>query len=313
MSQDGSMHQPNGNHGIGNAANSDLHQKALSACHLAASTIQTSFNDAELAPIIEVVRNKASFRSLQGRSVVIVDDTQQILRSAVPILVAATEGKATFIHVDPYRTVQPEEVIKRVVDSAAEWVLLDAMLGQTFDGPFLARKIGQQLPSARCVGFSSARNAFEGSPVVGSILKDTGNMLASLERFANFVGKERQVSPPTVLIAISILCEAIVLSRQEPASLKSKGIVESMVTRITSPQVQKSFEGVEPWKQVFAGATAGSYEDALRAEVINPQELPTCFLVMRGIDAGTLESVSLEMVKKMLAEVEVVLGHRSRF
>jgi hypothetical protein len=87
-----------------------------------ASTIGTSFNDAEIEPVISAVQQEQSFVPLCGVKVAIVDDSRSILRSAIPVLVTATNDNTALMHVDPSKDFTPMQIIDAIVSSGTTWV-----------------------------------------------------------------------------------------------------------------------------------------------------------------------------------------------
>ncbi len=237
------------------ASRQDPLRATLDACHRAASTIRTNFNDSDIKPVIERVQGESSFQRLRGLKVVIVDDSHRILRDAIPVLVTATGDNATFIHISSARDYTPGEVIDAIVAAQPQWVLLDAQLGQDFSGPDLAKYLHQNHPQIQCVGFSSRSSLFDGTPVKMSIGKRAEALFHSLKEFANAIGEgPKPLAKPELLLAISILCEGVMISAESESTLLQRGIAPEHVAHIRSEKTSQAMSDLSVWREVLGGA-----------------------------------------------------------
>lgn len=272
------------------------------ACHQMASTIGTSFNDEEIEPIISAVQQEPSFAPLRDVKVAIVDDSRAILRSAIPVLLAATSNNTTVIHVDPSKDFTPTQIVDAIVSSGASWVLLDAELGQDFSGPDLARLLQEQHPAVQCVGFSSLRWLFDGAPVKASIQKWPNEMRGSLRKFAEFVADVKPLAQPELIIAISILCQAVMATSGDSKALACLGATDNMAVRAISPEAHERVSNTSMWREALAPA-AGDLLSRVAAEVGDLTRFPALQALIRGLVDSSSQQITTDEAMRAYQEI----------
>jgi hypothetical protein len=279
----------------------------LDACHHAASTIGTNFNNSDIAPVVERVQGEPSFQRLRGVRVVIVDDSLRILRDAIPVLVTATDNNATFIHISSARNYTPGEVIDAIVGAQPQWVLLDAQLGQWFGGPDLAKHLHQYHPQIQSVGFSSRSSLFNGTPVKMSIVKRDEALFDSLKEFANAVGAgPAPLAKPEMLLAISILCQAVMLTNETENALLQKGIASGHVTHIRSEETSRDLSNLSMWREVLGGCDLA---EKLAKEVGDLKKCPALNYLVATLADSSATHVAPDMATKVHREIQDFLGN----
>ncbi|MFA6039404.1 MAG: hypothetical protein WCV62_05530 [Candidatus Peribacteraceae bacterium] len=96
--------------------------------------------------------------SLEGKDILLVDDSTDVFAAFIPPLVAATGGSARFLrHTDETQ----EELVGLVMGFQPAVVLLDGELGNGVLGMAVARELKEKGSDARCIGFSSSRGTRE--------------------------------------------------------------------------------------------------------------------------------------------------------
>jgi hypothetical protein len=281
-------------------------QATLKACHQAASSIETSFNDSDITPVIERVQRESSFERLRDVKVVIVDDSYKILCDAIPVLVTATNNNATFIYVSPKRDYTSSEIVDAIVAAQPEWVLLDARLGQDFSGPDLAKLLHQNHPKIQCVGFSSRSGLFDGAPVKISIGKRDEDLLHSLREFAKAVGGgPKPLARPDFLVAISILCEGVMLTNKAEGELLQKGIPSEHAAHIRSEKTSQSLSAISTWREVLGGTDLA---EKLAKEVGDLKRYPALSELVAVLADSAATQVKPDMATKVHAEIKDFLG-----
>lgn len=116
-----------------------------------------------------------------------VDDAQGLLECFAPHLIVATDGNATFIK---YNGQSIEELVKQILQTKANLVLLDYHLSDTLKGSSVARALLGDNFSGLVVGFSSdsgAKRDFQQSGAFGSVDKNAGSPETSVKALAELL------------------------------------------------------------------------------------------------------------------------------
>ncbi len=127
--------------------------------------------------------------ALRGKTILMVDDVQDVLESFVSPLMIATHGNASFIR---YQGQPSEELVQEILNVRPEIVLIDYHLSETMKGDAIARLLTKQQPEIACIGFSSdkdAKQAFLDAGVKGVAPKEAYDPEPSLQAIANIIGR----------------------------------------------------------------------------------------------------------------------------
>lgn len=126
---------------------------------------------------------------LKNKNIVMVDDVQGLLECFAPHLMVATDGNAAFIK---YNGQSIEELVKQILQTKANLVLLDYHLSDTLKGSSVARVLlGDKFPGL-VVGFSSdprAERDFNQSGAFGSVDKSAGSPEDSIKALAELLNR----------------------------------------------------------------------------------------------------------------------------
>ncbi len=122
--------------------------------------------------------------ALRGKKVMLVDDSEDVLRAFIPPLMAATEGRALFLR--PHGE-DAAALAKAITARAPDVVLMDGELSGGLQGFAVVRELQAVRPQVRCIGFSSAeglRETFLAAGAVGFVEKHAGDPWGSLHEAA---------------------------------------------------------------------------------------------------------------------------------
>ena len=126
----------------------------------------------------------ADLAPLRGKKILLVDDSPDILAAFLPLLVAATEGKAELLL---HREGSPEDLAESVLKLHPSVILLDEYLAGGVRGHDVASLIKKKLPESLCIGFSNAespRTLFE-QEGAKFVYKDVSDPEGTLARVAD--------------------------------------------------------------------------------------------------------------------------------
>ncbi len=125
--------------------------------------------------------------SLEGKDILLVDDSTDVFAAFIPPLTAATGGGARFLrHADE----TAEELAGLVMGFQPATVLLDEELGNGVLGTMVAKELRGKGSDARIIGFSSApgaREEFFRAGADGFVLKSVHDPWGTLREVAEIL------------------------------------------------------------------------------------------------------------------------------
>jgi CheY-like chemotaxis protein len=136
---------------------------------------------------LKVPEDFPGYEELRGKRVMMVDDVVGLLKEFMPHLIAATEGKATFIH---YQDEVAAAVAEAIIDKNPEVVLLDYELSERICGVDVARSLKENGFTGMIIGFSSDRdflNAFKEGGVSMCVEKKSYDPEGTLQKLADIL------------------------------------------------------------------------------------------------------------------------------
>ena len=110
---------------------------------------------------------------LKNKNIVMVDDDGDAFEAFIPYLLTATNGKAQFIPHDYQKT---DKLVKEIMESNAEVVLMDYHLSIGLEGTDVADALIKKGFTGTIIGFSSdprADQAFKDIGAIGAINKNS--------------------------------------------------------------------------------------------------------------------------------------------
>lgn len=128
------------------------------------------------------------YKSLKGRRIMQIDDSDPILESFAPNLVVATDGNFTPLL---YSGQSEEDVVAAVVASGAEIVLMDYSLdSDNMNGARLTEALRRKGLAIKIIGFTSEGDSMRfliSAGADGCVVKKSIDSVGSILRVAEFV------------------------------------------------------------------------------------------------------------------------------
>lgn len=118
---------------------------------------------------------KDEYKSLQDKTITIVDDGDMILQNQMPDLIVATAGKASFVF---HKGEPVEKIIDQIKDKNPDIVLMDYSLAKGIEGPQVIELLKKSGFTGKIIGYSSSKDSNEAlikSGAVGAIDKSAYN------------------------------------------------------------------------------------------------------------------------------------------
>ena len=131
---------------------------------------------------------------LNDRTLVMVDDTQDVLEAFAPDLLVATNGKTSFVQ---YQGQNQEELLQEILACHPNTVLLDYHLSEELDGATIAAALRGSGFSGEIIGFSSDTKIveeFKRAGAMGCIDKDAGRPERSVKDLVHLISQESKSS-----------------------------------------------------------------------------------------------------------------------
>lgn len=130
------------------------------------------------------------YEPLRGKTVLLVDDVNDVLQAIMPELIVATDGNASFIE---YKQQELEELVKEIIERNPNIVLLDYHLSDELKGETIVRTLAEQQFVGSAIGFSSdsdTTRSFKNSGAMASVRKNAGFPEATVKDIAKLFDQE---------------------------------------------------------------------------------------------------------------------------
>lgn len=303
---------------------------------LFSSSLTDSYRRTQLHDLVAEGYSAESLTPMRGKRIVIVDDSSSVIHQALPLLIGATGGAAQVVWVekkglgqDVYSKLTPRGLAEIIIAAEPDWVLMDWELRCGFYGTDVVNELRRLSPSTPCIGFSSMSEAFGRSPVHTSVYKSEDHMVRSLTGVARVIAKHEpksnQVSEmpltdletpssryrdcePTLLTAISMLCQGYLLVHGTPEHHKAIGFDEAakQLLGLDYSPVDADVSDRSPswWSEVLVRNDTLA---RLSAEVLDPAATRTVIQFVSDLCRGDITEVRLETVAAMFQEISIEL------